>query len=133
MQGAIVANQAPVSLGRVTPIARLTGEYEVIVVPAASPLRSLADLVEAFPNESGVDLLGRRIGRRHRSTVRGSARAIRGIAPPGSTTSRSREEGRHSALFSAIRCPPVSPDTESSRRTSRAARFAHWRSRRLRA
>jgi putative tricarboxylic transport membrane protein len=48
MQSAIVANQAPVSLGRVTPIARLTGEYEVIVVPAASPLRRLADLVEAF-------------------------------------------------------------------------------------
>jgi putative tricarboxylic transport membrane protein len=48
MQSAIVANQAPVSLGRVTPIARLTGEYEVIVVPAASTLRTLADLVEAF-------------------------------------------------------------------------------------
>jgi putative tricarboxylic transport membrane protein len=48
MQSAIVANQAPVSLGRVTPIARLTGEYEVIVVPAASNLRSLADLIDAF-------------------------------------------------------------------------------------
>jgi putative tricarboxylic transport membrane protein len=50
MQSAIVTNQAPVSIGRVTPIARLTGEYEVIVVPSASELRSLADLVEAFRN-----------------------------------------------------------------------------------
>ncbi len=50
MQSAIVTNQAPVSIGRVTPIARLTGEYEVIVVPSASELRSLADLVEAFQN-----------------------------------------------------------------------------------
>jgi tripartite-type tricarboxylate transporter receptor subunit TctC len=53
MQSAIVANQAPVSLGRVTPIARLTGEYEVIVVPAASPFRTLADLVAAFERDPG--------------------------------------------------------------------------------
>jgi hypothetical protein len=32
----------------VTPIARLMGEYEVIVVPAASPFQSLDDLVRAF-------------------------------------------------------------------------------------
>ena len=53
MQSAIVANQAPVSLGRVTPIARLTGEYEVVVVPAASPLRTLADLVAELRRDPG--------------------------------------------------------------------------------
>ena len=48
MVGAIVTNHAPVNLGETTPIARLTGEYEVIVVPADSPWRSLTELVNAF-------------------------------------------------------------------------------------
>ncbi len=48
MLGAIVTHASPVTLREVTPIARLTGEYEVIVVPAASPFRSLHDLVRAF-------------------------------------------------------------------------------------
>jgi putative tricarboxylic transport membrane protein len=48
MLGAIVTHASPVTLGDVTPIARLTGEYEVIVVHAASPFRSLDDLVRAF-------------------------------------------------------------------------------------
>ena len=38
MVGALVANKSPVSMRELTPIARLTGEYEVIVVNAASPL-----------------------------------------------------------------------------------------------
>jgi putative tricarboxylic transport membrane protein len=48
MLGAIVTHASPVTLREVTPIARLTGEYEVIVVPTASPFRSLDDLVRAF-------------------------------------------------------------------------------------
>jgi putative tricarboxylic transport membrane protein len=48
MLAAIVTHSSPVTLREVTPIARLTGEYEVIVVPAASPFRSLDDLVRAF-------------------------------------------------------------------------------------
>ena len=48
MLSAIVTNGSPVTLREVTPIARLTGEYEVIVAPAASPFRSLKDLIEAF-------------------------------------------------------------------------------------
>ena len=48
MLGAIVTHASPVTLREVTPIARLTGEYEVIVVPAASPFRSLNDLIRAF-------------------------------------------------------------------------------------
>ena len=48
MLGGIVTNQSPVTLGDVTPIARLTGEYEVLVVPAASPLRSLQDFIAAL-------------------------------------------------------------------------------------
>jgi putative tricarboxylic transport membrane protein len=48
MLGGIVTHTAPVTLNDVTPIARLTGEYEVIAVPASSPLHSLGDFVEAL-------------------------------------------------------------------------------------
>jgi putative tricarboxylic transport membrane protein len=48
MVSGVILNGSPVSLADTTPIARLTGEYEVIVVPSASPYRSLADLIAAF-------------------------------------------------------------------------------------
>jgi putative tricarboxylic transport membrane protein len=48
MLGAIAMQRSPVTLGDVTPIARLTGEYEAIVVPATSPYRSLRDLLDDF-------------------------------------------------------------------------------------
>lgn len=48
MLGAIVTHGSPVTFRDVTLIARLTGEYEVIVVPAASPIRTLEDLVRLF-------------------------------------------------------------------------------------
>jgi putative tricarboxylic transport membrane protein len=51
--GAILTNQAPVTLEQVTPLARLTGEYEVIVVPAASELKSLDDLVAKLKADPG--------------------------------------------------------------------------------
>lgn len=54
MVSGIVTNSSPVSLANTTPIARLTGEYEVIAVPAASPYRSLADLIDAFKANPGA-------------------------------------------------------------------------------
>jgi putative tricarboxylic transport membrane protein len=48
MLGGVVTHRAPVTLHDVTPLARLTGEYEVIAVPAASPFRTLRDLLDAF-------------------------------------------------------------------------------------
>ncbi|MHA7967853.1 Bug family tripartite tricarboxylate transporter substrate binding protein [Rhizobium sp. CAU 1783] len=53
MVGAILTNKSPVSLKDVTPIARLTGENEAIVVPAASPIQSMADLVAALKKDPG--------------------------------------------------------------------------------
>ena len=47
MVGAILTNKAPVSLEQVTPIARLTGDPLVIVVPANSPLKTVQDLAAA--------------------------------------------------------------------------------------
>ena len=66
MVGAILTNASPVTLDQVTPIARLTGEYEAIVVPAASDIKDMADLVEKLKADPGVGILGRRLGRRHR-------------------------------------------------------------------
>jgi len=55
MVGAIYLDNAPVNLTMVTPLARLTGEYEIIVVPASSPHKTMADLVKAFKaNPGGV-------------------------------------------------------------------------------
>lgn len=55
MVGAIYLDDAPVKLTMVTPLARLTGEYEIIVVPANSPHKSMGDLVKAFKaNPGGV-------------------------------------------------------------------------------
>jgi len=51
MLGAILTNQSPVTLEQVTPIARLTGEYEVIVVPASSDVQTLDDLIAKFKED----------------------------------------------------------------------------------
>ncbi|CDN56487.1 TRAP-T family transporter, periplasmic binding protein [Neorhizobium galegae bv. officinalis bv. officinalis str. HAMBI 1141] len=53
MVGAILTNKSPVTLKDVTPIARLTGEYEVIVVPAASDIKSIADLTAKLKANPG--------------------------------------------------------------------------------
>lgn len=54
MVGAILTNASPVSLADVTPIARLTGEYEAIVVPASSPIQNIGELVEALKADPGA-------------------------------------------------------------------------------
>jgi putative tricarboxylic transport membrane protein len=53
MVGGIILNKSPVDLSMVTPIARLTSEYEVIVVPAKSPHQKLSDLLSAFKANPG--------------------------------------------------------------------------------
>ncbi len=54
MVGAILTNKSPVTLKDVTPIARLTGEFEAIVVPAASEIKTMADLVAALKKDPGA-------------------------------------------------------------------------------
>lgn len=53
MVGATITNQSPVNLSMTTPIARLSGEYLVIVVPAASEITDLAGLVEKMKADVG--------------------------------------------------------------------------------
>ncbi len=54
MVSGVITNHSPVSLADATPIARLTGESEVIVVPAASPYRSMQELTGAFKANPGA-------------------------------------------------------------------------------
>jgi len=53
MVGGIVLNKSPVDLTMVTPVARLTSEYLVVVVPANSPHKTMGDLVRMFKAEPG--------------------------------------------------------------------------------
>ncbi len=53
MVGALITNKSPVSLSQVTPIARLTGEYQVVVVPASSKLQSMKELVALVKTNPG--------------------------------------------------------------------------------
>ncbi len=48
MLGGIVTHASPVTLADAVPIAKLTGEYEVLAVPTASPFQTLDDLIRAF-------------------------------------------------------------------------------------
>ena len=54
MMGAILTNDSPVTLRQVTPIARLLGEYEVLVVPADSSHQTLEDFVTAWKDDPGA-------------------------------------------------------------------------------
>jgi len=54
MLGALLTNNSPVTLDQVTPIARLTGEYEAIVVPANSDIKDLQGLVEKLKADPGA-------------------------------------------------------------------------------
>lgn len=59
MVGAVATNQSPASLKDVTPIARLTAEDEVLVVPASSPYKTLDDLVADLKAKGrGVTITG---------------------------------------------------------------------------
>jgi len=53
MVGGIIMNKSPVTLKQVTPVARLTSEWEVIVVPAQSPHKTLAELLASFKQNPG--------------------------------------------------------------------------------
>lgn len=51
--GAVLLNKSPVSLKQTTPLARLTGEYQPLVVGADSPIKTPQDLIEKFRADPG--------------------------------------------------------------------------------
>jgi putative tricarboxylic transport membrane protein len=52
MVGGIIQNKSAVNLSQVTPLARLTSEYEVIVVPSSGP-KTLKELLDKFKANPG--------------------------------------------------------------------------------
>ena len=53
MVGAIVQSKPPVTLSQATPIARLFYEYNVFVVPANSPIKTMKDVVDLLKKDAG--------------------------------------------------------------------------------
>jgi putative tricarboxylic transport membrane protein len=53
MLGGIITGKPPVQLSQATPIGRLTSEYNVFVVPAASPLKTMKDVVAQLKKDPG--------------------------------------------------------------------------------
>jgi putative tricarboxylic transport membrane protein len=53
MIGGIITGKPPVSVTQCTPIARLTSEYTVFVLPAASPLKTMKDVVDQLKRDPG--------------------------------------------------------------------------------
>ena len=53
MVGALIANKSPVNLSQTLPLARLTGEFEVVVVPGPSPHKDMKSLVEQLKKDVG--------------------------------------------------------------------------------
>ncbi|MBK7263804.1 MAG: tripartite tricarboxylate transporter substrate binding protein [Rubrivivax sp.] len=53
MLGGIITGKPPVSLTQATPIARLTSEYNVFVLPAQSPLKSMKDVIDQMKKDPG--------------------------------------------------------------------------------
>ena len=53
MLGGIITGKPPVSITQVTPVARLTTEYNVFVLPANSPYKSMADVVAQLKKDPG--------------------------------------------------------------------------------
>ncbi|MBC7469432.1 MAG: tripartite tricarboxylate transporter substrate binding protein [Ramlibacter sp.] len=53
MLGGIITGKPPVSLSQVTPIARITSEYNVFVLPANSPMKTMADVVAQLKKDPG--------------------------------------------------------------------------------
>jgi putative tricarboxylic transport membrane protein len=53
MLGGLIIGKPPVSLTQATPIARLTSEYNVFVVPEASPMKTMKDVIEQLKKDPG--------------------------------------------------------------------------------
>ena len=53
MLGGIITGKPPVNLSTATPLARLTSEYNVFVLPANSPFKSMKEVIEHLKKDPG--------------------------------------------------------------------------------
>jgi putative tricarboxylic transport membrane protein len=81
--GAIETNESSVTLEEVVPIARITEENHVVVVPADSPFQDMGDLAEAMKADLGsVSIAGGSAGGTDQITAGLIAQAV-GVDPAG--------------------------------------------------
>ena len=53
MIGGLITSKSPLSLAHATPLARLTSEYNVFVLPESSPLKTMKDVVDQLKKDPG--------------------------------------------------------------------------------
>ena len=53
MLGGIITGKPPVTLSAATPLARLTSEYNVFVLPANSPFKTMKDVIDQLKKDPG--------------------------------------------------------------------------------
>lgn len=53
MLGGLITGKPPVSLSQATPVARLTSEYNVFVLPANSPFKTMNDVIDQLKKDPG--------------------------------------------------------------------------------
>jgi putative tricarboxylic transport membrane protein len=82
MVGSLIANKSQVKLATATPIARLTGEFLALVVPAQSPFKTAKDFANALKADpTKVPVAGGSAGGSDHILIGMIARAL-GVAPP---------------------------------------------------
>ena len=124
MVGGILTNKSPVTLEQVTPLARLTIEYNAIAVAPNSPFKTVKDLADALKADpgkvavgggsaGGVDhitlaLIGQAVGRARREAqlrrLPGRGRDDRGRRRAASSPRRSRERRSSSSTSTRGGC-----------------------------
>ncbi|MCX2731462.1 tripartite tricarboxylate transporter substrate-binding protein [Saccharopolyspora sp. NFXS83] len=83
MLGAVEINGSPNQVTDTTPIAKITQDYDAIVVPATSPLRTTGDLMQRWATDpGGVVVGGGSIGSLDH-LLAGSAASAAGVGPAG--------------------------------------------------
>ena len=125
MVGAILTNKSPVTLANVTPIARLTGEYERDRGAAELAASTHGGPHRQAQGRSGFRVLGRRLGGRHRPHLGGTHRQGRRRGSHQGQLHRPlrRRRGADQRSWAAM-SPSGSAATRSSRRRSRPASCA---------
>ena len=82
MVGSIIANKSPLRLAQATPIARLTGEFLALVVPAPSPFKTAKDFAAALKADpTKVPVAGGSAGGSDHILLGMIAKAL-GVPPP---------------------------------------------------
>ena len=122
MLGGIITGKPPVNLTQATPIARLTSEYNVYVLPANSPFKTMADVVAQLKKDPGsVKWGGGSRGSTEHIAAAMLAREV-GVDPSKINYVAFRGAARPRPPSWAATSPSAAAATASSPNTSRPAR-----------